>query len=143
MKCDEIRGQFSAYLDEELDAQARAEVEKHLDGCASCHAEWESYCALHHAFASLELEELPADFSANFRARLAKERKQPSAMPFYISIISQLSNRHPKRSGRLRLCTVQEEPDKTQKRFTRLIIISFICAELWIYSQVKTCFFNK
>ena len=75
MKCDEIRGQFSAYLDEELDAQARAEVEKHLDGCASCHAEWESYCALHHAFASLELEELPADFSANFRARLAKERK--------------------------------------------------------------------
>ena len=37
----EKRGKLSAYLDDELDARARIEVEKHLAGCSRCQVEFD------------------------------------------------------------------------------------------------------
>jgi len=41
MKCDELINFFSAYLDDEIDADGRRMIEEHLAGCARCRREME------------------------------------------------------------------------------------------------------
>jgi predicted anti-sigma-YlaC factor YlaD len=40
MECQEVREQFSAWLDAELDEIAGATLKAHLDGCEACRREW-------------------------------------------------------------------------------------------------------
>jgi anti-sigma factor RsiW len=42
MECDRVKGLLAAYLDSELSAEERAEVDKHLSSCRDCRRELES-----------------------------------------------------------------------------------------------------
>lgn len=47
--CEQIEPMLSAYLDDELDPQERAEVERHLDRCAGCARELDELRGVVHA----------------------------------------------------------------------------------------------
>lgn len=45
MNCFSCQRSLSAYIDDELAAETRQEVESHLDGCQACRDEYESHAA--------------------------------------------------------------------------------------------------
>ncbi|MFN0056979.1 MAG: anti-sigma factor family protein [Planctomycetota bacterium] len=49
MICETVAERLSAYLDRELDARERLELDRHLDTCDVCRAEHEALVALRHA----------------------------------------------------------------------------------------------
>ena len=78
MTCAERREALIAYLDEELGATERAELENHLEGCEACRAALEAERRLSSALAALPSVEPPRDFEARFWARVAREREAPA-----------------------------------------------------------------
>ena len=46
MKCEQVNELLLAYLDEQVSAEQRAEIEAHLAGCEACAAEREALAAL-------------------------------------------------------------------------------------------------
>lgn len=77
--CERLRPELVAYLDGELDAAARAEVEAHLAACAACRREREG---LARAGALLELVP-PAPIGPRFEARVRERiaRAEPKILP--------------------------------------------------------------
>ncbi len=71
--CRSYREDLMAYLDLELDASARREVEDHLSGCAGCSRELERLRQLDGALAALPQIEPSPQLTARFWARLARE----------------------------------------------------------------------
>ncbi len=84
MSCAGRREALIAYLDGELPAAERAELESHLGGCEACRAALAAERKLSGALASLRPVEPSGDFEARFRARLARERE---ASPGWLSRI--------------------------------------------------------
>jgi anti-sigma factor RsiW len=80
MDCKRDREELSAYIDGELAPAARAELESHIQACASCRAEVAAQDRLGEAFASLREVTPPGDFEARFWARIARE-KEAAAEP--------------------------------------------------------------
>lgn len=78
MTCDERRADLIAYLDGELAAAARAELETHLRSCANCQAALAAERRLSGALGSLEAIHPPGDFEARFWARIARESAAPA-----------------------------------------------------------------
>jgi len=78
MICAERRAALVAYLDEELGATERAELESHLAGCPECRLALEAERRLSVALTSLSPVEPPPDFEARFWARIAREREHPA-----------------------------------------------------------------
>ena len=65
MRCETIEEQLSAYFDDELPPALTEEIRSHLEGCASCHAEIESFECLRSLVWGDELSELqPPSWSA-------------------------------------------------------------------------------
>ena len=54
MSCDEIRQSFDDYLDDELSARARHQVERHVTSCDGCRAELTELRSLIEAARELE-----------------------------------------------------------------------------------------
>jgi anti-sigma factor RsiW len=79
MDCKRDREQLSAYIDGELAPAARAELESHIQACASCRAEVAGHDRLAEAFASLREVTPPGDFEARFWARVAREKEAAAA----------------------------------------------------------------
>jgi anti-sigma factor RsiW len=77
MSCTERHADLIAYLDDELEPSARAELESHLAGCAECQALLAAERRLTAGFAALSPVELPGDFEARFWARVARESEAP------------------------------------------------------------------
>ncbi|HTO54428.1 MAG TPA: zf-HC2 domain-containing protein [Myxococcota bacterium] len=80
MDCKRDREELSAYIDGELAPAPRAELESHIQACASCRAEVAAQDRLAEAFASLREVTPPGDFEARFWARIARE-KEAAAEP--------------------------------------------------------------
>lgn len=74
MTCAERRAMLVAYLDEELGAAERAELETHLAGCEACGNALAAERRLSGALAALPAVVPPRDFETRFWARLARER---------------------------------------------------------------------
>jgi anti-sigma factor RsiW len=53
MKCQEVREQLSAWVDDELDTATAAAVADHMDGCEACQREWRQLKALEAALSHL------------------------------------------------------------------------------------------
>ena len=53
MRCKKARQNLTAFLDEELPANRRDQISRHLEGCASCQKEREALERVRHAFSSL------------------------------------------------------------------------------------------
>jgi anti-sigma factor RsiW len=71
--CKHVWEQVSAYIDGEVDAGLRAEIDKHLETCEICSAVLDSTRNVVVLMADGRVFELPAGFSERFHARLDRE----------------------------------------------------------------------
>ncbi len=74
IECKRDRESIAAYVDGELEASARAELESHLESCAACRELVAAQRRLGEMFAALPEVTPPGDFEARFWARMARER---------------------------------------------------------------------
>lgn len=82
MCCEEIERQLGRYIDKELSAAERVEVEAHLESCSSCRAEWVELRELAGAIANPASVRVPASLWQNIERRLGEtEAPVPPAKP--------------------------------------------------------------
>ncbi|MBS1801547.1 MAG: zf-HC2 domain-containing protein [Acidobacteria bacterium] len=72
LNCRHVWDYISGYLDNTLDAQIRADVEKHLEHCEICSAVLDSTRNILVLTADDRVFELPVGFSERLHARLAQ-----------------------------------------------------------------------
>ncbi len=72
MKCDEIRNELSAYLDGEVAAPAREQIDAHVAECAGCRQRLEELRRLATGMAALPRLEPTPQFLAEVRARISR-----------------------------------------------------------------------
>jgi anti-sigma factor RsiW len=70
LDCKHVWEHISAYIDGEVDAQLRAEIDKHLETCEICSAAIDSTRNVVVLMADERVFELPAGFSQRLHARL-------------------------------------------------------------------------
>src|SRR5689334_14486564 len=73
MSCTKTRERLEAHVDGMLAPAERAEVERHLAGCADCAAEAQKLRSLHELLAGSPAVEPSAGFEASFLTRLRLE----------------------------------------------------------------------
>jgi anti-sigma factor RsiW len=71
--CKHVWEHISAYIDGEVDAALRAEIDKHLETCEICSAVLDSTRNVVVLYAGGRIFELPAGFSVRLHDRLEKE----------------------------------------------------------------------
>jgi len=81
MTCNEIRQQFSAYLDGELPADQAADVREHLAKCPDCAREYRLIASTWEMLLADEDVEPSADFARNFWQRIRHEQAAPADRP--------------------------------------------------------------
>ena len=73
--CSEIRNLLSEYLDDALDAKAKALADEHLRTCPACRKELDSLKTLVKGIGSLESVKAPADFLDRLHQRMERPSK--------------------------------------------------------------------
>ena len=73
LDCKHVWQYISAYIDDDVEADLRADIEKHLETCEICSAVLDSTRNLVVLVADDRVFELPAGFSARLHARLNEE----------------------------------------------------------------------
>lgn len=73
IECKHVWQYISAYIDDELDAELRARIERHLETCEICSAVLDSTRNVIVLVADDRVFELPAGFSERLHDRLDKE----------------------------------------------------------------------
>ena len=71
--CKHVWQYISAYIDDELDAELRARIERHLETCEICSAVLDSTRNVIVLVADDRVFELPAGFSQRLHDRLERE----------------------------------------------------------------------
>jgi anti-sigma factor RsiW len=71
--CKHVWQHISAYIEDEVDAELRAEIDKHLETCEVCCAVLDSTRNVVVLIADDRVFELPAGFSERLHARLEQE----------------------------------------------------------------------
>ncbi|MGB6975105.1 MAG: anti-sigma factor [Terracidiphilus sp.] len=71
--CKHVWEHISAYIDGEVDAQLRADIDKHLETCEICSAVLDSTRNVVVLMADNRVFELPAGFSQRLHERLDRE----------------------------------------------------------------------
>jgi anti-sigma factor RsiW len=71
--CKHVWQYISAYIDDDVEAALRADIEKHLETCEICSAVLDSTRNVVVLVADDRVFELPAGFSARLHARLNEE----------------------------------------------------------------------
>jgi hypothetical protein len=74
--CAEIRNLLSEYLDNALDAKAKALADEHLHTCPACREELDSLRALVKELGSIESVKAPADFLDQLHKRMERPSKR-------------------------------------------------------------------
>jgi len=87
MKCSEIKGYLSEYLDGCLDVQKEEEVEKHLATCEVCRRELAVLREVTGRLAGLDKIKAPPDFLHRLNTRL-------DSMPFYAKFLARFSQKN-------------------------------------------------
>ena len=73
ISCEHVWEHISAYIDGEVDAGLRADIDKHLETCEICSAVLDSTRNVVVLMADDRVFELPAGFSERLHARLDQE----------------------------------------------------------------------
>ena len=73
MHCRNCHTRLSAYLDGELPEREMRDMERHLDGCASCRERLAGLEALDAPLASLSIPEMPGDLEFRIMAKASRE----------------------------------------------------------------------
>ena len=81
MNCQQARDLLSLYVDGELPAAERAELEEHLEHCEECRCELAELRALVNALGALPQEPLPAGFGERLHARLVRRSWRMAVAP--------------------------------------------------------------
>ena len=68
--CDEVRAQLSAFIDLEIDADLRAEIEAHLKMCRRCSVVHDSLRKMLIVTADERIFEIPLGYSERLHARI-------------------------------------------------------------------------
>ncbi len=79
MNCRNVIRELSDYLNGELDANARAELERHLENCEDCRLVVDTTKKTIQIFCDSEPVPLPEDVRARLHAALEKRLRQRSA----------------------------------------------------------------
>ena len=79
MNCRGVIRELSDYLDGELDASARAELERHLERCEDCRLVVDTTKKTIEIFCNSEPVPLPNEVRDRLRAALEKRLRRPSA----------------------------------------------------------------
>ncbi len=78
MKCEELLKLLSDYVDDQIDPELCAELEKHLGGCNPCRVVVDNLRKTIKLYKDDEVYELPTDFKARLHETLkAKWRSRP------------------------------------------------------------------
>jgi anti-sigma factor RsiW len=88
MQCDRTAELIGAYLDQELDADARQEVAAHLGSCGECTALADDLRRLGRQIAAIGREPAPRHLAAQVRDRLALEA---TPAPARLAVLARLS----------------------------------------------------
>jgi len=75
MECQGIKEQLSAWLDQELDADAEAVLTAHLEGCEACRSEWRKLRALDAALGNLAAP-VPMGLAEKVAAQVRRPRRR-------------------------------------------------------------------
>lgn len=79
MNCRGVIRELSTYLDGELDSNARAELERHLEHCDDCRLVVDTTRKTIQIFCNSEPVPLPADVSQRLHTALARRLRRPTA----------------------------------------------------------------
>ena len=71
--CKHVWQHISAYIDDDVDATLRADIDKHLETCEICSAVLDSTRNVVILVADDRVFELPAGFSERLHARISRE----------------------------------------------------------------------
>ena len=74
MDCQQVARRLDEYASSDLAAPERADVDKHLRGCAECRGALRELRALDASIRALPQETAPPDFLAQVHAKLPNER---------------------------------------------------------------------
>jgi anti-sigma factor RsiW len=85
LNCRHVWDHISEYIDNTLDPEVRAEVERHLATCEICSAILDSTRNIIVLMADDRVFELPLDFSKRLHARLDEVLRSEDPEPFGIS----------------------------------------------------------
>lgn len=72
IRCEEVIAHLLSYLDGELDADKRAQIDRHLDECRSCFSRAEFERALRARVAQVGEVKAPASLQARIKALIDK-----------------------------------------------------------------------
>jgi anti-sigma factor RsiW len=86
LSCQHVWEHISEYIDDTLDPQVRAEVERHLAHCEICSAILDSTRNIIILMADERVFELPLDFSKRLHARLDEVLKHEGPEPLGIGL---------------------------------------------------------
>jgi anti-sigma factor RsiW len=73
MSCERMESRILAYMDGRLSESERAEVQKHLDGCAVCRVRATEFSSVNNLLDELPMIEPSPAFDVRVRARIAAE----------------------------------------------------------------------
>ena len=79
--CDEVRLEFSAWLDDELSAAERRAIEAHLAECPACQELFRQFQQVDEMYQDLAKSEAPAELEAGIRKALTTEPAHVTAFP--------------------------------------------------------------
>lgn len=72
MNCNHVQNLISAFIDDELSADEKRDLRRHLYFCPECHSEYENFLNLKDCLNNLNLEECNYDPLVGFRLRVAE-----------------------------------------------------------------------
>jgi anti-sigma factor RsiW len=75
MECQAVQAQLSAWLDQELDAAAGAELAAHVEGCEACRRAWQELTALDAALGNLAAP-VPPGLAEKVVAQIRRPRRR-------------------------------------------------------------------
>ncbi|TYQ13330.1 UNVERIFIED_CONTAM: putative zinc finger protein [Acetivibrio alkalicellulosi] len=81
-KCSEIMELIGLYIDNELDADLRAEFDEHIKVCENCKNEYTEQLEIVKLCNSIEEEELPEVFKEQLHEKLLKEKQRKNPLFF-------------------------------------------------------------
>lgn len=72
MNCNRVQNLISAFIDDELSADEKRDLRRHLYFCPECHSEYQDFLSLKGCLNNLNLEECNYDPLVGFRLRVAE-----------------------------------------------------------------------
>ena len=78
LSCREVMAELAEYLDEDVAAELRRELEAHLQQCRTCNVLYDSTRKTLRVLTESRCFELPVDLSASIMARIRDSKEEPA-----------------------------------------------------------------